>query len=182
MDQTIAAKERASKHLKELNKMAAEAMSFNVGRFDNDSDLDGIISSLVGQTDDPETVQKETKPNSLVRRHTITTMPTSAANLTLDENSSRHKAAADSSLFEDSSPLTHMSVPNKTDSRAYVGSFTHTNSTNEKTGIITFIFIDLLMKLILLLFIICLSKSIPTDVLGRFDTSSLSIVLHDARK
>lgn len=133
MDQTIAAKERASKHLKELNKMAAEAMSSNVGRFDNDSDLDGIISSLIG-TDEPATA-KETKP--LVRRHTITTMPTSAANLTFDANSNRNKVAADS--IEECSPLNHVSVPNKTDSRAYVGSFTHTNSINDKTGIITFI-------------------------------------------
>ena len=141
MDQTIAAKERASKHLKELNKMAAEAMSTNVGQFDNDSDLDGIISSLIG-TDDPVT-PKETKPNSLVRRHTITTMPISAANLTFDANSkysNRNKFAADSIGFEECSPLTHVSLPNKTDSRAYVGSFAHTN---DKTGIIPFIYISI---------------------------------------
>ena len=133
MDKTIAANEKTSKQLKELNMLAAKAMeaasggkSDNCVLEDDSDDLDDIIGPMLQiSRGKPPPVPPQSKPvknsHSLIRRHTITSMPISAAGL--------ESAAASSKPFCESSPRSSVAnTPVKNmDSRAYVGSFNRSN-------------------------------------------------------
>jgi hypothetical protein len=135
MDKTIAANEKTSKQLKELNMLAAKAMEAASGKSsdnrndvleDDSDDLDDIIGPMLQiSRGKPPPVPPQSKPvknsHSLIRRHTITSMPISAAGL--------ETAAASTKHFCESSPRSSVAnTPVKTmDSRAYVGSFNRSN-------------------------------------------------------
>lgn len=141
MDKTIAANEKTSKQLKELNMLAAKAMEAASGGQmsenrngvleDDSDDLDDIIGPMLQiSRGKPPPVPPQSKPvknsHSLIRRHTITSMPISAAGL---ETATATAAAASSKPFCESSPRSSVAnTPVKNmDSRAYVGSFNRSN-------------------------------------------------------
>lgn len=113
MDKTIAANEKTSKHLKELNILAAKAV---VAAAKQNHGVDQ--SDMISQMQSP-------RPNcNLIRRHTITSMPISAASV-LDSPTKQVEHQTNNINAVNA----NNSTPTRTmDSRAYVGSFTRTNS------------------------------------------------------
>lgn len=90
-------------------------------------DLDDIITSLMNSNDN--VVSKKT--SSLIRRHTITTMPFPVASLTI-KNINENLVDCNTRKFCNCSASTDTKKTNKTDSRAYVGSLT--KSVNQPDG------------------------------------------------
>lgn len=113
--------------------MAAKEIINNAEKQEKKQDvlnLDDIISSLMNSND--KVVTKKT--SSLIRRHTITT------NLTIN-NVNENLVDCNTGKFCKCSALTHTKKTNKTDSRAYVGSFT--KSVNQPDGNFTSFIIEI---------------------------------------
>lgn len=84
---------------------------------------------LVQQTSQSEAP----KQSSLVRRHTITSMPVSAATLSIERSNTRQTDINNSINSNDKTTASVCQSPSKySDSKAYVGSFT--NPTNSRTS------------------------------------------------